>query len=292
LKNKEGASFAFRWIFANGFKYLSLSCRINSLKEPSIMLKNKLIFITGASSGIGAACAKHFAQAGARLLLCARRLNAVEQIAATLEKEYGVKTHCFELDVREPEQVRERLQALPEEWKKIDVLVNNAGLAAGLDPLQDGKVSDWEDMINTNLKGLLYVTREILPWMIARDSGHIINLGSVAGHQAYPKGAVYCATKAGVKSLSEGLRMDLSGTSLRVTSIDPGAVETQFSLVRFKGDNQRAASVYEGIEPLTPDDIAETIVFCASRPAHVNISEVLIMPTAQASATMMHRKAK
>jgi NADP-dependent 3-hydroxy acid dehydrogenase YdfG len=254
------------------------------------MLKNKLVFITGASSGIGAACAKHFARAGARLLLCSRRTEALESLAAELHKEHGVETRTFALDVSQQTQVAQTLKDLPDSWKHIDILLNNAGLAAGLDPIQEGKLSDWEEMINTNVKGLLYVTREILPGMIERSSGHIINIGSIAGHQVYPKGAVYCATKMAVKALSEGLRMDLSGTPIRVTSVDPGAVETNFSRVRFKGDDQRAASVYEGIEPLTADDIADTILFCASRPARVNISEVIIMPTAQASATMMYRK--
>ncbi len=254
------------------------------------MLKNKLVFITGASSGIGAACAKHFAQAGAKLLLCARRTRPLKQLAVALEKKYGVSVHVFSLDVSQQVEVTAALKALPAAWRKIDILINNAGLAAGLDPVQEGKIQDWEEMINTNLKGLLYVTREILPGMIERNSGHIINLGSIAGHQVYPKGAVYCATKTAVKALSEGLRLDLLGTPIRVTSIDPGAVETNFSLVRFKGDREKARAVYEGIEALTADDIAETIVFCVSRPARVNISEVLIMPTAQASAMLTHRK--
>jgi len=254
------------------------------------MLKNKLVFITGASSGIGAACAKHFAQAGAKILLCARHTKKLETLASQLQKEYGTETHCFALDVTQLDQVQNCLNNLPAPWKAIDILVNNAGLAAGLDTVAEGNIQDWEAMINTNVKGLLYITRTLLPGMIQRKSGHIINLGSIAGHQVYPKGAVYCATKAAVKSISEGLRLDLFGTPIRVSSVDPGAVETNFSVVRFKGDAQKAAAVYEGIEPLTADDIAETIVFCASRPPHVNISEVVIMPTAQASATMMYRK--
>lgn len=254
------------------------------------MLKSKSVFITGASSGIGAACAKHFARAGANLLLCSRRAEPLKQLATQLEKEHGIETHTFVLDVRQNALVTETLKALPEKWKKIDILINNAGLAAGLDFIQEGKISDWDEMIDTNIKGLLYVTREVLPGMMKRNTGHIINIGSIAGHQVYPKGAVYCASKTAVKALTEGLRMDLFGTNLRVTTIDPGAVETNFSVVRFKGDSKKAAAVYEGIDPLTPDDIADTILFCASRPPHVNISEVIIMPTAQAAATMMHRK--
>ncbi len=253
------------------------------------MLKNKLVFITGASSGIGAASAKHFARAGARLLLCSRRNEALEPLAAELQSQ-GTEVHHFVLDVSQQAQVAEAVKALPEAWQAIDILINNAGLAAGFDPIQEGALSDWEEMINTNVKGFLYITRAILPFMIKRNSGHIINIGSIAGHQIYPRGAVYCATKTAVKALSEGMRLDLFGTEIRVTSVDPGAVETNFSLVRFKGDSKRAASIYEGFEPLTADDIADTILFCASRPAHVNISEVLIMPTAQASVTMIHRK--
>lgn len=254
------------------------------------MLKNKLVFITGASSGIGAACAKHFAKAGAMLLLCSRRSKALRLLALSLEKKYSASIHTFSLDVSQASKVKKTLNALPEKWKKIDILINNAGLAAGLDSMQEAKIQDWEEMINTNIKGLLYVTRHILPSMIKRKAGHIINIGSIAGHQVYPKGAVYCATKAAVKTLSEGLRLDLLGTAVRVTSIDPGAVETNFSLVRFKGDQKRAAAVYKGMKPLSADDIAETLVFCASRPPHVNISEVLIMPTAQASATLTYRE--
>lgn len=256
------------------------------------MLKDKLVFITGASSGIGAACAKHFAQAGAKLLLCARRIEVLAPLAAQLQQEHGIETWAFPLNVNDYTQVHQSLKGLPEKWKKVDILINNAGLAAGLDPVQEGKISDWDEMIDTNIKGLLYITREILPAMVKANTGHIFNIGSIAGHQVYPKGAVYCATKTAVKALTEGLRMDLFGTNIRVTTIDPGAVETNFSLVRFKGDNKKAAAVYEGIEPLTPDDIADTIVYCASRPAHVNISEVIIMPTAQAAATMMYRKPK
>lgn len=254
------------------------------------MLKDKIVFITGASSGIGSACANYFAKGGAKLLLCARRMDVLNNIATQLQSEYGIEVHAFKLDVRQHAEVKEALKVLPEKWKKVDVLVNNAGLAAGLDTIQEGNVQDWEDMIDTNVKGLLYVTREILPQMVDRNSGHIINIGSIAGHQTYPKGAVYCATKHAVNVLSNGLRLDLFGTKVRVSTVDPGAVETNFSAVRFKGDTKRAAAVYEGMDALTPNDVADAVLYCATRPPHINISEVIIMPTDQASATMISRR--
>lgn len=253
-------------------------------------LKDKIVFITGASSGIGAACATLFAKSTAKLLLCARNIDALNQFAQQLRVEFNIAVHTFKLDVRQHDEVKAALDQLPTEWKDVDILINNAGLAAGLDAIQDANVQDWEDMIDTNVKGLLYVTKAILPQMIAKNAGHIINIGSVAGHVVYPKGAVYCASKYAVNAISQGLRMDLFGTKIRVSSVDPGAVETNFSLVRFKGDTERAAAVYAGMEALTAEDIAETVVFCATRPAHVNISEVLIMPTDQAAATMVARK--
>lgn len=254
------------------------------------MLKNKIVFITGASSGIGSACATYFAQAGAKLLLCARRIDTLDSLALKLRDKYNVEVYPFKLDVSKHEDVMKSLKSLPDNWKTIDVLVNNAGLAAGLDHVQDGNVQDWEEMINTNVKGLLYITREILPPMVERNSGHIINIGSVAGHEVYPKGAVYCATKHAVDAFSKGLRMDLLGTKIRVSTIDPGAVATNFSTVRFKGDSKRAAAVYEGMTPLTPEDIADAVLYCATRPPHINISEIIIMPTDQASATLVSRK--
>ena len=253
-------------------------------------LKNKIVLITGASSGIGAACAKQFAKLGASALLCARRLDILEILATQIQNDYGVKAHPFQLDVSHHQAVQTILESLPTAWKNIDILINNAGLAAGLDPIQAGHIEDWEEMINTNIKGLLYMTRAILPQMVAKNAGHIINLGSIAGHQVYPNGAVYCATKYAVKALSEGLRMDLLGTNIRVSSIDPGAVETHFSIVRFKGDMKRAEAVYHGMQPLSPDDIADAVLYCAMRPPHVNISEIIIMPTDQASATLLSRK--
>lgn len=253
------------------------------------MLRNKIVFITGASSGIGAACARQFAALGAKLLLCARNIDKLTETAAQIQAEQQVHIHTFQLDVRNKEEVSTVLQALPDAWKEIDVLVNNAGLAAGLDTFQEGLISDWEEMIDTNIKGLLYITKQVLPQMITRNTGHIINLGSVAGHYVYPKGAVYCASKAAVNSITEGLRMDLFGKKIRVTTVDPGAVMTNFSNVRFKGDDARAAQVYQGMQPLTADDVADTIVYCATRPPHVNICEVIMMPTDQAAATMIAR---
>lgn len=255
-----------------------------------MMLKNKIAFITGASSGIGAACAQHFAKAGARLLLCARGMEKLDEIVEQLRKEYDAQIWSFQLDVRDSTAVTAALKNLPPEWQDVDILVNNAGLAAGLDTLQEGDIQDWEAMIDTNVKGLLYVTRHILQSMIARNSGHIVNIGSVAGHTVYPKGAVYCATKFAVNALTNGLRMDLFGKKIRVSTIDPGAVETNFSLVRFKGDAERAAAVYEGMDALSPDDVADAVIYCVTRPPHVNVSEVIIMPTDQAAATMVARR--
>jgi serine 3-dehydrogenase len=249
-------------------------------------LKDRIVFVTGASSGIGRACARAFAGAGARLLLCARR---VERLQA-LTDELGIPARVFQLDVRDRAAVGQAVDALPEEWRAIDVLVNNAGLSRGLTKLHDYDLTDIDEMVDTNVKGLLYVTRAVAPGMVARARGHIINIGSIAGHWTYPNGAVYCATKAAVKSISEGLKMDLLGTPVRVTSVDPGLVETEFSVVRFHGDAERARKVYEGLKPLTPEDVAETVLFCATRPPHVNINDVVMMATAQASATLVHRQ--
>lgn len=254
---------------------------------PSIL--NQTVFITGASSGIGAACAKAFAQAGARLILAARRLDRLEQLANELKP---AELHLLQLDVCDRQQIESTLKSLPPEWANLDVLINNAGLSRGLDKLQEGSIQDWEEMIDTNIKGLLYMTRFIVPGMVSRGRGHVVNIGSIAGHQTYPGGAVYCATKAAVKALSEGLKMDLLGTPVRVSSVDPGMVETEFSQVRFHGDVERANNVYRGITPLTPDDVAEVVLFCVTRPAHVNISDVIMLATAQASATLVHRQAE
>jgi 3-hydroxy acid dehydrogenase / malonic semialdehyde reductase len=253
-------------------------------------LREKIVFITGASSGIGQACAREFAREGARILMCARRADRLERLAAELKTEFRVPVYFFKLDVRNQPAVEKALTGLPDEWRAIDVLVNNAGLSRGLDKLQEGRISDWEEMIDTNVKGLLFVSKAVIPGMISRGRGHVINIGSIAGHEVYPGGNVYCATKFAVNALSRGLRLDLSGTPLRVTTVDPGMVETEFSLVRYHGDAARAAKTYQGFVPLDPEDIAAVVVFCATRPAHVNISEVIAMPTAQASTTLVYRK--
>jgi len=249
----------------------------------------KIAFITGASAGIGEACARVFAREGYSLLLAARRINRLESLAIALE-EYGVDTHLLALDVRDASEVFSAFSNLPSEWQQVDVLVNNAGLSQGLDPVQAGDIGDWDRMIDTNIKGLLYVTRAVAPIMVARQSGHIINIGSIAGKEVYPNGNVYCATKHAVDALTKGMRIDLLEKGVKVTAIHPGMVETEFSEVRFKGDKERAAKVYEDMEPLIAEDIAEAVWFAASRPKHVNINDMLIMPTAQASASIVARK--
>jgi 3-hydroxy acid dehydrogenase / malonic semialdehyde reductase len=250
---------------------------------------NQIVLITGASSGIGAACVKYFAQAGAKLILAARRIEKLQQVVESLNIPAS-DVHLIQLDVRDRIAVESAISHLPAQWSNINILVNNAGLSRGLDKIHEANFQDWEEMIDTNVKGLLYVTRNVLPGMVQRNQGHIINIGSIAGHQTYPGGNVYCSTKAAVKSISEGLKLDLIGTQVRVTSVDPGMVETEFSNVRFHGDNQRADKVYQGLTPLTPDDIADVIFFCATRPPHVNINEVILMPVDQASATLVNRR--
>lgn len=254
-----------------------------------ISLHNKIIFITGASSGIGRACAHIFARSGAKLILSARRFQRIQELGNQLTQMWGSESHLIELDVRDRNQVEFTLNHLPESWKNIDILINNAGLSRGLDKLHEGDFQDWEEMIDTNVKGLLYMTRYIVPGMVHRGEGHIVNIGSIAGRNAYPGGNVYCASKAAVRAISEGLKQDLLGTPVRVTEIEPGLVETEFSQVRFHGDQQRAEKVYQGLTPLTADDIADVIYFCVTRPAHVNISEILLVPTDQANATLVHR---
>jgi 3-hydroxy acid dehydrogenase/malonic semialdehyde reductase len=249
------------------------------------MLVDKTVFVTGASSGIGEASARAFAAAGARLLLCARRLDRVEALAAAIDTE----AHLFALDVRDRAAVAAALEALPAAWAPIDVLVNNAGLAAGFEPLHEGDPDDWDRMLDTNVKGLLNVTRAVVPGMVARGAGHVINIGSIAGRETYPNGAVYCASKAAVDRITKGLRMDLLGTGVKVSTVDPGLVETEFSVVRFGGDQERADQVYENMTPLTADDVAEAVVWVADRPAHVQVADVVIFPTAQASATRVAR---
>jgi 3-hydroxy acid dehydrogenase / malonic semialdehyde reductase len=259
---------------------------------PMQLLLDRIILITGASSGIGAACARLFAQHGAKLILLARREDRLAALVTELV-ETGIDRshlHTLKVDVCDRVQVESALAQLPAQWLAIDILVNNAGLSRGLNKLHEGSIEDWEEMIDTNVKGLLYVTRAVVPGMVARDSGYVVNIGSIAGHQTYPNGNVYCGTKAAVRSISEGLKIDLLGTKVRVTSIDPGMVDTEFSTVRFHGDSTRAASVYKGLKPLTAVDIAETMLFCLSRPAHINISEILLVPTAQATPTLVHRE--
>ncbi|MEH2284083.1 MAG: SDR family oxidoreductase [Nostoc sp.] len=253
-------------------------------------LKNQIILITGASSGIGTACAKIFAGAGAKLILAARRLERLQQLADTLSKDFSTEIHLLQLDVRDRNAVESAIATLPPAWSDIDILINNAGLSRGLDKLHEANFQDWEDMIDTNVKGLLYVSRNVLPGMVSRDRGHVVNLGSIAGHQTYPGGNVYCATKAAVRAISEGLKQDLLGTQIRVTSVDPGMVETEFSEVRFHGNTERANKVYQGVTPLTADDVADVIFFCVTRSPHVNINEVVLMPVDQASATLVNRR--
>jgi NADP-dependent 3-hydroxy acid dehydrogenase YdfG len=249
---------------------------------------DKIVFITGASAGIGLATARLFAAQGTRLLLAARRHDRLVAEAPSLNGAAGVYT--LQLDVTDAAAVQRAIDSLPAQWQNIDILINNAGLSRGLDKLYEGKLQDWDEMIDTNVKGLLYVTRAVVPGMVARGRGHIVNLGSTAGRMTYPNGAVYCATKAAERSITEGLREDLLGTPVRVTTVDPGMVETEFSEVRFRGDKTRAAKVYENVTPLTPDDIADAIHYAVTRPPHVNISEILLTPLAQANSLLFHRK--
>jgi len=246
-------------------------------------LKNATTLITGASAGIGAACAEAFAAAGSHLVLCARRADRVAGLAERLAATHGVRCHALGLDVRDRDAVNTAVAGLPADFGAIDVLVNNAGLSRGLDKVQDGDATDWNEMIDTNVKGLLWVSRAVLPGMIARDRGHVINIGSIAGRQVYPGGNVYCATKYAVRALSQGLRIDLLGTRVRCTTVDPGMVETEFSEVRFHGDAERAAKVYRQFPPLTAADIADAVLYCATRPAHVAIAEMVVMPQDQAA---------
>ena len=253
-------------------------------------LKGKIIFITGASSGIGRSCAYAFAKQGANLIISARRLNVIEEIAEDIRKNCGVKVFTFKLDVRSKEEVDQQINALPEEWKSIDILVNNAGLAKGMNKFYEDDPSTWDEMIDTNVKGLLFVTYAILPGMIERKFGHIINIGSIAGHEAYPKGAIYCATKHAVDAITRSLRMDIIDKNILVSTIDAGLVETNFSVIRMGGDVQKAKNVYKGLTPLTGDDVADAVVYCASRPPHVNIAEITLLAARQASATISYRE--
>jgi len=247
------------------------------------------VLITGASAGIGEACARAFAAVGSRLVLAARRSDRLEKLAGELHDAHGTNCHLLTLDVRDVGVVTHVLDELRDDWA-VELLVNNAGMARGLDPMQAGDPRDWDEMIDTNLKGVLYVTRALLPEMLRRGRGHVINIGSTAGHEVYPGGAVYCATKHALDAITRGLRMDLLGTGVRVSTVDPGLVQTDFSSVRFRGDDDRAARVYQGYTPLTPADVADAVVYVATRPLHVNIDEVILKPTDQASSTMINRK--
>ena len=257
---------------------------------PKTSVKGKIVFITGASAGIGAATAMAFAEEGARLLLAARRSGKLAETAARALDRGAEGVHSFHLDVRNRGAVQRAIDDLPEEWSEIDVLVNNAGLSRGLDKLYTGKPEDWDEMIDTNIKGLLYVTRAVVPGMVVRGRGHVVNLGSMAGEIVYPNGAVYCGSKAAARAISDGLREDVLGTPVRVTSIDPGLVETEFSQVRFHGDAGRAAKVYQGLTPLTGEDIADAIVWAATRPAHVNIARISLSSIHQANTLLVHRE--
>jgi 3-hydroxy acid dehydrogenase/malonic semialdehyde reductase len=250
-------------------------------------LHGKTVLITGASSGIGKACAHAFAAQGAKLLMAARRADKLQALAAELQ---SAATHILTLDVRDASAVQSAIESLPNEWAAIDILVNNAGLSRGLDSVYEGKIDDWDEMIDTNVKGLLYVTRAVVPGMVARGTGHVLNLGSTAGEMTYPGGAVYCATKAAERAINDGLRIDLLKTPLRVTTIDPGMVETEFSSIRFHGDNDRAAKVYQNLTPLQPEDIANTIVWAAMQPPHVNIARVLLTSIDQANSLLLNRQ--
>jgi len=250
---------------------------------------SKIALITGATAGIGEACASLFAQQNYDLIVTGRRTERLDTLAKRLVSEYGIRVNVLTMDVRNKEEV-EKLQTLSDDWKKVDVLINNAGLSLGMDPINSGSITDWEVMIDTNIKGLLYVTKLVSNWMIQNGSGHIINIGSIAGKETYLNGNVYCATKHAVDSLNKAMRIDLLPHKIKVTAIHPGAVDTEFSEVRFKGDKDRAKKVYDGFEPLHAQDIAEIIWFAASRPAHVTINDLLIMPTAQASTSHLLRE--
>lgn len=254
-------------------------------------LKDKIVFITGASSGMGKACALQFAALGARVILTARRLDKITELANEIKQQFRIEALPIQLDIQDKNRVKTVVEQLPNDWKNIDILVNNAGCALATDTIQEGNTDNWDIMINTNFKGLLYVTREILPGMIARNKGHIINIGSSAGHEHYPRGNVYSATKHAVNAISHSLRLDLLGTGIRVSEVDPGAVETEFSIVRWQ-DEKRAKEFYADFTPLTPDDIAESVIFCATRKPYVNIAQMIVYPIDQASVNHLYRPGK
>lgn len=250
----------------------------------------KIVLVTGATSGIGVATAEIFAKNNYNLILTGRRKDRLDEICSKLENEYNIKTLSLCFDIRNKKEVEKHILGLGGDWNNIDILVNNAGLAAGLAEIQNGSIDDWEQMIDTNVKGLLYISKIVASKMIEQKSGHIVNIGSIAGKEAYPMGNVYCGTKHAVDAITKGMRMDLVKHGIKVSQVCPGMVDTEFSLVRFKGDKEKADSVYKGLTPLYAEDIADTIYYIVTRPAHVNINDILIMPTAQASATVTHRE--
>jgi serine 3-dehydrogenase len=253
-------------------------------------LENKLVFITGASSGIGEACAIEFAKLKFNLLLTARRIEKLKKLSDYLNKQFGVNVKYFQSDIRNFKDFENKFQQLDSEWKNVDILLNNAGLARGFEKVFEGKLEDWNEMIDTNIKGLLHATRIVAPEMVKNKTGHIINIGSTAGHETYTYGNVYSATKFAVKALSQSFRLDLLDKGIKVSSVDPGMVKTEFSKVRFAGDEVKAENVYKGLVPLSPNDVAEAVIFCATRPGNVNINEIILTPLQQASSTQVFRK--
>ncbi len=252
------------------------------------MSMDQTVLITGATSGIGRATAEYFAARGHNLVICGRRKNRLQELQESLEKR--VTVHCLQFDVRDREAVFSEIGSLPEEFSRIDILINNAGNAHGLDFIDEGNLDDWDSMLDINVKGLLYVSKAILPQMVERKSGHIINIGSTAGKEVYPRGNVYCASKHAVDAINQAMRIDLNAHGIRVGAVNPGLVETEFSEVRFKGDTDKAEKVYQGYQPLKPEDIAEIIHFVVTRPYHVNIADLVVMPTAQASSTIVKKE--
>jgi len=250
----------------------------------------KITLITGATSGIGRSCAYKFAENNHNLILTGRRDDRLHEIAQDLISKFSISVTTLCFDIRNKEEVSNAVENIPDEWRKIDILINNAGLAVGLNTIQDGNIDDWDRMIDTNVKGLLYLSREVLPLLIANGRGHVINIGSIAGKEVYPNGNVYCATKFAVDAITKAMRIDLVKEGIKVTQIAPGAIETEFSIVRFKGDEEKASSVYNGYKPLEPEDVAEVTFYATTLPAHVNINDLVLMPTAQASATVFKKE--
>lgn len=253
-------------------------------------IKDKIVLITGASSGIGEACARLFAEHGAKLILAARREERLRKLADELNAKHGTEILALKLDVRSNDEVQKAISGLDKKWSNIDILINNAGLSRGFDKLYEGKIQDWDEMLDTNVKGLLYVSRAVIPLMVKRNSGHIVNIGSIAGHEVYPNGNVYCATKHAVDAITKGMRIDLNGTNVRVTTVDPGLAETEFSIVRFRGDDQRAKSVYKGLEALNGDDAADAVLYAVTRRKNTVIAEIILVPLCQATTTVVNRK--